>query len=114
MCRRFGLFNGGSSDHSYQIGMAFTWVVVLSMMIVTQISWGANGAVAAPIVAIVTLGIHVITAFLDFKARTTLEEIPVEYYGLMAEKIEEEDDDVEMARQEGLKKAEQEQPLENV
>lgn len=83
-------------------------------MIMTQTSWGAHGAGAAPIIATLTLNLHVITAFLDFKARTTPEEIPADYYGLTVEKIEEGEDDVEIAGQEEVGKSEQEQPRETV
>jgi hypothetical protein len=35
-----------------------------------------------------TLGINVLPAFLDFKMRTTPEEVPADYYGLGAENEE--------------------------
>ena len=92
LARRFGLLNGGADDHSYQIGMAFTWVIVLSMMIMTQISWADGGALApaAPTIATLTFGLHLLPAFLDFKARTTPEEIPEDYYGLVTGTVAEE------------------------
>jgi hypothetical protein len=83
MARRFGVMNGGADDHSFQIGMAITCLFVLSMMVMTQVSWAAGGmlAPAAPTIATLVFGLHAITAFLDFKARSTPEEITAEYYG---------------------------------
>lgn len=83
MARRFGVLNGGADDHSFQIGMAITWLAVLTMMVMTQVSWAPEGmlAAAAPTIATLVFGLHVITAFLDFKARTTPEEISADYYG---------------------------------
>ena len=62
------------------------------MMIMTQISWADGGALApaAPTIATLTFGLHLLPAFMDFKARTTSEEISEDYYGLVAGKVAEE------------------------
>jgi hypothetical protein len=54
------------------------------MQILTQVSYAPGGmaAAAAPSQTMLTMGICVIVAYLDFKMRTTPEEIPADYYGL--------------------------------
>jgi hypothetical protein len=53
MARRFGVLNGRTDDHSFQIGMAITCLFVLSMMVMTEVSWAPDGmlAPAAPTIA---------------------------------------------------------------
>ena len=84
MARRFGYLVGGTDDNSYQIAMAFTWCCVLSMMVMTQVSWADGGTIAgaAPTIATLTFGIHLLPAFLDFKARSTPDVLPEDYYGV--------------------------------
>jgi hypothetical protein len=57
------------------------------MQILTQIAFAPAGAraAAAPSVAMLTLGVNVLPAFLDFRMRTTPDEFPANYYGLEAE-----------------------------
>jgi hypothetical protein len=95
MARRFGFLTGGAEDHSFQFGMALTWLLVLSTMIMTQVSWAPEGtlAPAAPTIATLTFGLQAIAAFLDFKARSTPEEISAEYYGIAADAEEEQQED---------------------
>lgn len=45
--RRFGLWVGGADDHSHQIGMALMWVCLLSMMVITQLSWAPEAYLAS-------------------------------------------------------------------
>lgn len=82
MARRFGVMTGGANDHSFQIGMAVTWIFVLSMTVMTQIAYapGDELAAAAPSTATLVLGLHILPTFLDYKARTTPEELPHDYY----------------------------------
>ena len=84
LARRFGSLVGGADDHSYQIAMAFTWCCVLSMMVMTQVSWAAGDTIAgaSPTIATLTFGIHLLPAFLDFKARSTPDVLPEDYYGV--------------------------------
>jgi hypothetical protein len=100
MARRFGLLVGGANDHSYQISLGVTWLFVLSMMTMTQVSYGPGdaNAGAAPTIATLTFGLHLMAAILDFKARTTPDEIPDDYYGMDVPALQ----DVETERQEGV------------
>jgi len=54
------------------------------LMILVQVAYLEGGAMApaAPSRACLTLGAHVLPAFLDYKMRSTPEELPVDYYGL--------------------------------
>lgn len=90
LARRFGVANGGANDHSYQIAMAVTWTCVLSLMVMTQTSWAPGGelAGAAPTIACLVLGLHVMPAFLDYKHRTLPEKLPAGYYGGDDEAVE--------------------------
>jgi hypothetical protein len=56
--------------------------LVLSMMVTTQVFFAPAGtlAPAAATIATLTFDLHCITAFLDFKARSTPEETTLEYY----------------------------------
>ncbi len=71
-------------DNTLQLTVAFQFLCTLVLMVITQISWlpGDAGAGAAPTVACVTFGTHIIVPFLDYKARTMPEVITLEYYGL--------------------------------
>jgi hypothetical protein len=62
----------------------------VSMQILTQVAYapGGNAAARAPSTMMLTLGINVLPAFLDFKMRTTPEEVPADYYGFEAENKE--------------------------
>ena len=82
--RSFGMvFN--PNDNTFQMTMAFQYLCTLVLMILTQIAWAPGGvdAAAAPSVACLTLGAHVLPAFLDYKARSTPEVLPSDYYGLI-------------------------------
>ena len=53
-------------------------------MIYVQIAYlpGGTLAAAAPSRACLTMGIHILPAFLDYKMRTTPQDISADYYGL--------------------------------
>jgi hypothetical protein len=73
------------------------------MMVMTQVSWASGGtlAPAAPTIATLTFGLHAIAAFLDFKARSTPEEITApEYYGIAADDKEQEEDTIVVLKEE--------------
>lgn len=73
-----------TTDHKFQMTMAFQFLCTIFLMIITQVSWAPGGAMAAaaPSIACLTFGAHVLPAFLDFKARTTPEVLPADYYGM--------------------------------
>ena len=81
--RRYGLLNNGKDDNRYQVALFFTWLCMLSMQIMTQVSYlpGDALASAAPTIACLSLGMTMLPAFLDFKMRTTPEHIAADYYG---------------------------------
>jgi hypothetical protein len=85
----FGFFRATLSypkgeDNTFQYGIAFQYFCTVVLMIVVQISYLPGGALAAaaPSRSCLTLGAHVLPAFLDFKARSTPENLPENYYGL--------------------------------
>uniref|UniRef100_A0A7S1GQX7 Uncharacterized protein n=1 Tax=Cyclophora tenuis TaxID=216820 RepID=A0A7S1GQX7_CYCTE len=84
LLRSVGVIKASENDHSFQIGMAFQYICTLVLMIIVQISYlpGNTQAAAAPSRACLTLGAHVLPAFLDFKMRTTPEVLPMDFYGL--------------------------------
>ena len=73
-----------ADDHFFQYGMAFQYFCTVVLMIVVQIAYlpGGTLAGAAPSRSCLTLGAHVLPAFLDFKARCTPENLPENHYGL--------------------------------
>jgi hypothetical protein len=80
----------GPDNHSFQAIALFSWICTVSMQILTQVAYaeGGNAAARAPSTMMLTLGINVLPAFLDFKMRTTPEEVPADYYGFEAENKE--------------------------
>ena len=88
--RSFGLVPTSENDHSFQIAMAFQYFCTLVLMIIVQISYLPGGALAAaaPSRACLTMGAHVLPAFLDFKMRSTPANLPPNYFGLDATKEE--------------------------
>ena len=86
LARAFGLYKADEHDHSFQMGIAFQYFCTLVLMILVQISYLPGGmlAAAAPSRGCLTMGAHVLPAFLDYKMRTTPEHLPADYYGLEA------------------------------
>jgi len=84
LLRRFGILVQGKDNHSYQICAFFMWICMLSMQILTQVSFAPDGALApaAPSYACLYLGISIMSPFLDYKMRNTPKELPVDYYGI--------------------------------
>jgi hypothetical protein len=83
MARSFGL-STGADDHTFQATMLFNWVCTVSLQIMTQVAYapGPTAAGNAPSQTMLTMGLYVICAYLDYKMRTTPETIPADYYGL--------------------------------
>lgn len=78
-----------ANDHTFQYGMAFQYFCTVVLMILVQITYlpGGTLAPAAPSRACLTVGIHVLPAFLDFKARSTPDDLGDDYYGLSGGKV---------------------------
>jgi hypothetical protein len=80
--RSSNFFVAGEDDNAFQYSMAFQWVVTLTCQIIVQVSLLPDTmlAPAAPTFAALSLGIHLMPAFLEYKMRTTPEEISEDYY----------------------------------
>lgn len=80
--RSFNVFVGGEEDTAFQYSMAFQWVITLTCQDIVQIALlpGNMLAPAAPTFAALSLGIHLMPAFLEYKMRNTPKEIYEEYY----------------------------------
>jgi hypothetical protein len=83
LLRRCGIMNKGKNDNRLQYSAFFMWIFMLSMQILTQVGYAPEGtfAPAAPSIACLSLGISMMSAYLDYKMRTMPEEFPVVYYG---------------------------------
>lgn len=82
--RSLKILGTSPADHSFQFGIVFQYFCTLVLMIIVQISYLPGGALAAaaPSRACLTMGAHVLPAFLDYKMRSTPEVLPRNYYGL--------------------------------
>jgi hypothetical protein len=71
-----------SNNHGYQVMVFIAWFCTVGGQILVQVSYNPAGeaAAAAPSQTMLTLGIFAINAFLDYKMRTTPNEIPIDYY----------------------------------
>ena len=86
LMRTLGLVETTEHDHVFQICMAVQYFWTLVLMILSQVAYlpGGDQAAAAPSRACLTLGAHILPAYLDFMMRTTPDIIPPNYYGLQA------------------------------
>jgi len=82
--RYFSVLPSSPDNHTFQFSIGFQYLCTLVLMIITQFSLspGAGYAAAAPSVACLTLGAHVLPAFLDYKARTTPDVLSSAYFGI--------------------------------
>ena len=80
--RSFGVFVGDENDNSFQYSMAFQFVITLTCQFIVQISLLPEALLAPtiPSFAALSLGIHLMPAFLEYKMRTTPKEIYDDYY----------------------------------
>ena len=87
LLRRYGIMNNGKDDNRLQYCACFMWLCMLSMQILTQVGYAPEGmlAPAAPTIACLSLGISLMSAYLDYKMRNTPEELPDDYYGFTEE-----------------------------
>lgn len=69
--RYLGWVKRGPEDHQFQILIAFQWASMLGLQNLVQIGYaeGDEGAGAAPSVALLSVGMNILPAFLDFKMR---------------------------------------------
>ena len=83
LLRRYGIMNNGKDDNRLQYCACFMWLCMLSMQILTQVGYAPEGmlAPAAPTIACLSLGISLMSAYLDYKMRNTPEILPADYYG---------------------------------
>ena len=72
------------TDDYFPMSLGFQWVLTVTMMILTQISYlpYATMADATTTRGCLMLAAHVMPAFLDYKARLTPEVLSDDYYGL--------------------------------
>ena len=84
LLRAFGIIQASEADHSFQMGIAVQYFCTLILMIYVQIAYlpGGTLAAAAPSRACLTMGMHILPAFLDYKMRTTPQDISADCYGL--------------------------------
>ena len=83
VARIFGVLNG-PTNNTYQIVALFSWICTVSMQNLSQIAYAPGGMAApmAPSVTMLTLGLNVFPAYLDYKMRNTPDVLPEGYYGL--------------------------------
>jgi hypothetical protein len=79
--RSFGI-RASKDDNSYSIIMLFGWICNILLAVMVQVAYipGDGGAAAAPTIAMVTSAMYAVNALLDFKMRSTPNEIPADYY----------------------------------
>jgi hypothetical protein len=87
LLRRYGIMNNGKDDNRLQYCACFMWLCMLSMQILTQVGYAPEGmlAPAAPTIACLSVGISLMSAYLDYKMRNTPKELPDGYYGFTEE-----------------------------
>lgn len=81
MARSFGM-HSGSNDHIFQATTYFQWLCTVTFQILVQVAYAPGGAAAAaaPSQTMLTMGINFIVAYLDYKMRSTPDELPHDYY----------------------------------
>ena len=86
LLRALQIVQAHEDDHSFQVGICIQYFCTVVLMILVQISYQPEGvlAAAAPSRSCLTLGAHVLPAFLDYKMRTAPTYVLDEHYGLSA------------------------------
>lgn len=74
----------GPHNHHFQVAILLQWISTLTMQYVVQISLSLEGGPPThlPDMVLLSVGLNVLPAFLDYKMRTTPYSISKEYYGL--------------------------------
>ena len=83
MARYFGVAGGSNANsHLFQITSLVQWIAMLSLQIVTQVSYSPGGTAAAraPSTAMMTLAMSLLPAYLDRKMRSVPDVFPSDYY----------------------------------
>ena len=77
-------FHQGPNDHSFQIFVAFQWVMVVALQYIVQIGYLPGGQLAAmaPTFVAMTLALNLMPAFLDHKMRSLPLEFHPDYYAV--------------------------------
>jgi hypothetical protein len=83
------------NNHRYQAALLVGWAATVGLQIMVQVAYtpADMAAAAAPSVTMLTMGIYVINGFLDYKAWTTPDQIPLDYYHVDDDFNENGDDD---------------------
>lgn len=78
----------GPNDHQFQIIALVGWLSQLVLQYMVQICYGPKdeNAASLPSLALLSLGLNILPAFLDLKMRSTPIFLTNEYYGLKPEK----------------------------
>jgi hypothetical protein len=86
VARYLGMVAVGPNDHQYQILLVIQWISMLLMQYLVQIGYGPGdeNAAAVPTLTLLSVGLNVLPAFLDYKMRTVPQIVTNKYYGLMA------------------------------
>lgn len=74
----------GATDHEMQFASFLGWFLQLVLQYIAQISYGDGdeNAAALPSLAMLSLGMNLMPAYLDYKMRTTPQYLTNEYYGI--------------------------------
>jgi len=84
LLRRFNIHVTSKDDLIYQFCAFLMWMSMLSIQCLTQVAYTPEEmfASAAPSYACLYLGLCIMPPYLDYKMRTTPEELPEGYYGV--------------------------------
>jgi hypothetical protein len=79
--RSYGMLSS-KDDDSYSMLMLFGWVCNITLAVMVQVAYNPAdaAAAAAPSLSMLTSAVYAINAFLDFKMRSTPNDIPADYY----------------------------------
>lgn len=85
IARYLGFVPVGPKNHHFQIAILLQWISMLAMQYIVQISLSLENGPPAhlPAMVLLSVGLNVLPAFLDYKMRTTPSSISKEFYGLV-------------------------------
>jgi len=84
--------------YAYQISVFIGWFLQFALQVLTEVSYLPGGAESQALAAITTIsvGLNLMPAYLDYKARTVPEKFDADYFGTMCDRassqVEEESD----------------------
>jgi hypothetical protein len=80
----YGMYRGltKADDHIFSFTMWLQYLCTLLLMVLVQTSFAPGNAMApaAPTIANLTLGTHIMPVFLDYMGRSTPDQIDPDYY----------------------------------